>query len=89
MQHACERKQYKILINLYFASTSPGYASPTAAAGSTIGGVCPLIITALQAATGATFFAPAIVLAATGIITVVASVLLIKYYPAANKCTHA
>lgn len=53
---------------------------------STIGGVCPLIITAVQAATGSIYYGPAIVLAATAIITIVASALLIKYYPAANKC---
>lgn len=54
-------------------------------AGSTIGGVCPLIITALQTATHATFLSPALVLAATGVITTVASLLLIRFYPAANK----
>jgi hypothetical protein len=57
------------------------------AAGSTIGGVCPLIITAVQAATGSIYYGPAIVLAATAVITVIASALLIKFYPAANKCT--
>jgi hypothetical protein len=51
--------------------------------------VCPLIITAVQAATGATFFAPAIVLASTAVVTIVASALLIKHYPAANKCHDA
>jgi hypothetical protein len=58
-------------------------------AGSTIGGVCPLIITAVQASTGSIFFGPAIVLATTALITIVASALLIKYYPAANKCHNA
>jgi hypothetical protein len=56
------------------------------APGSTMGGICPLIITAMQAVTGATFTAPAVVLAVTGVITAAASMLLIKYYPQANKC---
>jgi hypothetical protein len=54
-------------------------------AGSTIGGVCPLIITAIQAATGSMYNGPAIVLAATGVLTAAASAGLMRYYPAANR----
>ncbi|KAF8068166.1 shiA [Scenedesmus sp. PABB004] len=52
---------------------------------STFGGVCPLIITAVQAATGSVVHGPGIVLAATGLITAVASAVLMRHCPAANK----
>jgi hypothetical protein len=53
--------------------------------GATIGGVTPLIITALQAATGAVFLAPAVFMSGMAVSSLVGSLLLIKFKPATNQ----
>lgn len=53
-------------------------------AGATVGGVTPLIITAIQASTGAVFLGPAVFMTVMALSSILGSLALIKYYPATN-----
>lgn len=54
------------------------------AAGATIGGVTPLIITAIQTSTGAVFLGPGVFMTFMALTSILGSLALIKYYPATN-----
>jgi hypothetical protein len=61
------------------------YACCTCAcAGATVGGVTPLIITAIQASTGAVFLGPGVFMTFMALTSVLGSLALIKHYPATN-----
>jgi hypothetical protein len=49
-----------------------------------VGGVTPLIITAIQASTGAVFLGPGVFMTFMALTSVLGSMALIKYYPATN-----
>lgn len=52
--------------------------------GATVGGVTPLIITAIQASTGAVFLGPALFMTVMALTSILGSLALVKYYPATN-----
>lgn len=56
----------------------------SACLGATVGGVTPLIITAIQASTGAVFLGPGVFMTFMALTSVLGSMALIKYYPATN-----
>lgn len=53
--------------------------------GATIGGLTPLVITAIQQATGATFLGPGVFMSFMALTSITGSLLLIKYYPDTNR----